>query len=126
MLTSTRSAYLSKEELAETLGVREALVRQWTRDGVIPPHFYHADGHAYRYATVTVALGELMLELGRFFGENSPLPKMIARQAVPALEVAWQEQAPAQLSIRSGAFELRGPLSCIDNARQKLAVFASA
>jgi hypothetical protein len=126
-MLSTRSVYMTKEELAEALGVREALVRQWTRDGTIPPHFYQVDGKAYRYAPVTVALGELMLELGRIFGDNSPLPKQIARQAVPKLEAAWHEQpgGPARLSVQCGRFELQGPLTCLESAQQKLAAFAT-
>ena len=54
---------MTKDQLAEVLGVREALVRQWTRDKTIPERFYFRDGdRSYRYAPVCVALGGLMLK----------------------------------------------------------------
>lgn len=127
MLTSTRSTYLTKDDLAQVLGVREALVRQWTRDRTIPEHFYYSEGTRYLYAPITVALGELMLELQGLFGENSAIPKQIVRQVIPTLELAWQDPStPTRLSVMKGSFEVRGPLSFIGNAQQKLAAFATA
>ena len=128
-LAAVRStAYLTKDELAQALGISEALVRQWTRDGTIPEHFYHrsADGdRAYRYAPITVALGELMLELGAFFGTNSPIPKAVARQVVPSLERAWQESGSSvRLTVTHGALEVRAPLTFVARAKEKLAAFA--
>lgn len=119
---------LTKDEVAECLGVKETLIRQWTRDGTIPRTFYHQpDGHAFAYAPVTVALGELMLELGAFFGSHSTLPKLIVKQAVPALERAWQatDGLPAYLRVQHGGLEVHGELGCLARARNKLAAFAA-
>ena len=126
-LAAVRStAYLSKDELAQALGISEALVRQWTRDGTIPAHFYvRDDDRAYKYAPITVALGELMLELGAFFGSNSPIPKAVARQVVPSLERAWQASgSPLRLTVTHGALEVRAPLTFVARAKEKLAAFA--
>ena len=129
-LAAVRStAYLTKDELAQALGIGEALVRQWTRDGTIPEHFYHrsADGdRAYRYAPITVALGELMLELGEFFGSNSPIPKAVARQVVPSLERAWQAPGAPKCDLRvsHGDLTVSARVGFVARAKEKLAVFA--
>jgi excisionase family DNA binding protein len=123
MLTSTRSAYLTKDELAQILGVSESLVRQWTRDGTIPPHFYaRGDGNAYSYSPIAVVLGEVMLELGQLFGQNSALPKQVIRQLVPQIELAWHEpERPARLTVFHDTLEVRAPLSFLTRAKEKLA-----
>lgn len=105
-------------------------MRQWTRDGTIPPHFYdRQDGNAYAYAPATVALGELVLELGRLFGSNSPIPKSVAKQVAPRLESLWREDtsrtphtAPGYLSIRHGELEVRSALGFLARAKSKFAV----
>jgi len=118
---------MTKDQLAEVLGVREALVRQWTRDKTIPERFYFRDGdRSYRYAPVCVALGELMLELGEVYGPNSPWPKQIAHEVASKLEYVWHanDGLPVTLTVLKGAIEVRMPVTCVQRARQKLATAA--
>jgi hypothetical protein len=118
--------YLSKDELAELLGVSEAQVRQWTRDRVIPPHFYvRQEGNSYSYAPICVALGELVLRLREHFGANSPLPVAIAVAAVPQLKQAWHSSASSPLVVRHGGLEVRVDAAFLVSAKTKLAAIAA-
>lgn len=120
--------YLGKDKLAALLGVKEALVAQWTRDQTIPPHFYvRTEGTSYQYAPVTVALGELILELGGVFGANSALPKALAKQVLPALERAWRapEVAVELKAVKHGVLEVRLELGFMARAKQKLDCLAA-
>jgi hypothetical protein len=122
MLTSTSSAYLTKDTLAELLDVREALIRQWVRDGTIPEHFYCRLGrNEYEFQPVAVAIGELMVELGQLFGTNSALPKTIARKLAPRIEMLWHEPATTvTLKVTHGPLTVTAPLDFVARAKEKL------
>ena len=115
----------NRHELAERLGIEKRLLDQWTKDETIPPHFYERgiDGtRGCRYAPITAAVIELMLDLGRVFGVNSPLPKRIVRQLVPQIERAWREpELPTKLTVQAGDIELNTTLSFLKRAASKLA-----
>ena len=131
MRTSERAtSELTKTELAQVLDVTEALIDQWVRDGVIPPHYYsRGEDRAYRFAPIAVALGEVMVELQDFFGVTSPRPKQVIRQMLPKLELAWQQPGVVVhfcISSEYAPLELRGTTAAFDTARRKLAAFATA
>jgi len=127
MLTM-RSSQLTKPELADVVGTTETQIDQWVRDGVIPAHYYaRGEDRAYRFAPVTVAVCELMLELQSVYGVTSPRPKEIVKQFAPKLELAWQQPDSAvHVAVTAGPYELRGTTSAFSTARKKLSAFATA
>jgi hypothetical protein len=121
-------AYFTSQELANIAGCREALVRQYRRDGVFPTNWYGPEG----YAPVCLAMVEAVEELGLLFGENSPIPKDVARQTAHAIERAWQSPEAASVALHIEAnvdgskVTISGPMQFLARARQKLASFAAA
>jgi hypothetical protein len=84
-------SYLTKDELSSALGVSVAMIRQWAKDGVIPPRLYIVEGNAYSFTPLALAVGELILRLRKHFGANSPLPIALTMAALPAIERLWHE-----------------------------------
>ena len=116
--------YLTKHDLAAILGVSPDVVKQWATAGAIPPQFfrkYPGAGTSYYYAPAAVAFGELLLELGQLLGSTSKLPRLLAAQAVPAIEAAWEApEEPRTLALCHESAALLLPLSCVSRAHKKL------
>jgi hypothetical protein len=80
---------LTKNELADALGVQEQQIRKWRSDDVLPASWtieHHFDSHETAYRAVSVALGELVLGLRNIFGGNSPVPNASAVTLRPTVE----------------------------------------
>jgi hypothetical protein len=114
--------FLSRHDLADLLGVSPEVVQKW--NSVLPPRWfqkYAGAGAGYHYAPITVAFGELLLELGQLLGSTSKLPRLLAPQAVPTLEAAWRNPAePRTLALCHEGAALLLPLTCVSRAQQKL------
>lgn len=120
--------YLTKSELADVLGISADVVQKWTSSDVLPPQFfskYRGAGAGYYYTPAAVAFGELLLELGQLLGSTSKLPRLLARQAVPAIVAAWERPTePRTLALCHEHVALLLPLSCVARAKHRLETLA--
>src|SRR5215831_3508557 len=114
---------LTQGRLAETLAVKPALIENWRRDRVIPPHFFHrGERREFLYCPETLAVGLLVLALGSMVGRQSTFPTEVARQVASAVEQRWREPSsqPLRLRVTHGdtGIELLVPVDVIERARE--------
>jgi hypothetical protein len=92
---------LTIQEVAEASGLPLSQLRQWTKDGVFPPHLYvHEQGNRFDYAPVVLAFCEAVVYFRLHFGINSRLPVQLAKAAMPNVERLWQEGVPEGTKLR--------------------------
>jgi hypothetical protein len=118
---------LTREKLADFLGVTPRTIKQWTED-VIPRTCWTLAGRGqsnYEYSPRAAMIGQLMVELGDIFGSNSPLPKRITEQVVRELDrLGWPAERNVTLDLTLNGITMRVPMTFMQTAREKLAQLA--
>ena len=127
MSAGADTVYLTRHDLAAITGISASVIREWEQGGLIPSRFCteHKVGSgrfpAVFYDPVVVAVCELMVDLGAWFGFNSKLPRLLAPQIIPTLEAAWRNPTePMTVTLLHGPVELRIPLDCVARAYNKI------
>ncbi|MEX2222669.1 MAG: hypothetical protein WEG40_12810 [Candidatus Rokuibacteriota bacterium] len=88
----------------------------------MPDHLHtRLEGNRFDYAPVTLAFGELVIRLRRYFGENSPLPVALAKAALPTIESMWHAPVPAPLVIRHEGMHVTIAPDFLLRAKEQLA-----
>ncbi len=118
---------MTKYELAELAGITEGAMDQYVKDKTVPPTWYVRGGGDRRgqndFAPICLALLRIIGRLGGAAGNNSPLPKLVARQIVPQSEARWHDQGRRDpIVVNIVGVEVRIGVGVIDEARELAAV----
>jgi hypothetical protein len=122
------STTLTREQLANVLGVTPRTIKEWTTTDLFPANFYTLTGRgqsSYEYSPRAAMIGQLVLELGDALGANSPLPRRIAEQVIAELDRLGWPESRAVITVVTNGFEIRVPLTFLKTAREKLAALTS-
>jgi len=115
---------LDAAALARVAGVPFSQVNELTKRHKMPKDLITKDGKRFTYSPVTVAFFEALELLRDVFGDDSPLPLMLAERATPKLTALWHSTEPiaadAIVSIPCAGATVTLPATLVTRAKAKL------